>query len=149
MSQFTCPGAAFDLRQCNEFEYILLGDLRDVLEDDPGGENRHWLLAILEALIDTLPKEIALKSKDGYLSDVLGEFPSWESEVVRLEEQYFSLYRQLRVLRDRIVSRREMVATADRLRLELDHWMDSFVRLHRDEQKLVLTAVNLEVGAGD
>ncbi len=149
MSQLTCPGAAFDLNECTEFEYILLGDLRDLLEDPPSDENRAWLMAVLEALLDTLPKEFALKSRDGYLSVVLDEFPSWDRQVARLETQYVSLYRQLRVLRDRLVTRRRLEEIAERLRGELERWMDAFVGLHQDERGLVLEAVNLEVGIGD
>jgi hypothetical protein len=149
MSQLTCPGAAFDLNECTEFEYILLGDLRDLLEDPPNDETRTWLMAVLEALLDTLPKEFALKSRDGYLSVVLDEYPSWDRQVARLETQYVSLYRQLRVLRDRLVTRHRLEDVAERLRVELERWMDAFVGLHRDERDLVLEAVTLEVGAGD
>jgi hypothetical protein len=149
MTQLTCPGAAFDLGECTEFEYILLGDLRDLLEDPPNDETRAWLMAVLEALLDTLPKEFALKSRDGYLSVVLDEFPSWDRQVARLETQYVSLYRQLRVLRDRLVTRRRLEDVAERLRCELEEWMDAFVGLHRDERNLVLEAVTLECGAGD
>jgi hypothetical protein len=149
MSQLTCPGAAFDLNECTEFEYILLGDLRDLLEDPPNDETRAWLMAVLEALLDTLPKEFALKSRDGYLSVVLDEYPSWDHKVARLEAQYVSLYRQLRVLRDRLVTRHRLEEIAGRLRGELERWMDAFVGLHHDERDLVLEAVTLECGAGD
>lgn len=149
MSQLTCPGAAFDLSECTEFEYILLGDLRDLLEDPPSDENRVWLMAVLEALLDTLPKEFALKSRDGYLSVVLDEYPSWDHKVARLETQYVLLYRQLRVLRDRLVTRHRLRDVAERLRVELERWMDAFVGLHRDERDLVLEAVTLECGTGD
>ena len=149
MTQLTCPGAAFDLGECTEFEYILLGDLRDLLEDPPNNETRAWLMAVLEALLDTLPKEFALKSRDGYLSVVLDEYPSWDRQVARLETQYVSLYRQLRVLRDRLITRRRLEDVAERLRVELEEWMDAFVGLHREERDLVLEAVTLEVGAGD
>jgi hypothetical protein len=149
MTQLTCPGAAFDLNECTEFEYILLGDLRDLLEDSPNDETRAWLMAVLEALLDTLPKEFALKSRDGYLAVVLDEYPSWDHKVARLETQYVALYRQLRVLRDRLVTRHRLEDVAERLRLELERWMDAFVGLHRDERDLVLEAVTLEVGAGD
>ncbi len=141
--------AAADLRKCNEFEYILIGDLRDLLEDPPSEENRIWLLAVLDALIDTLPREYALKARDGYLSNVLDEFPSWDGTVERLERQYVTLYRRLRQLRDRIVARHPLEEIADRLRIDLEEWMDAFVSLHNDERYLVLTAVNLEVGTGD
>lgn len=149
MSDHSCPGAATDLRLCTEFEYILLGDLRDLLEDPPSDENRNWLLAVLDALVDTLPKEFALKSRDGYLSDVLLEFPNWDREVDRLEEQHVRLYKRLRQLRDRVVMGHPLELIAERLRGDLEEWMESFKTLHHQERELVMEAVNLEVGTGD
>jgi hypothetical protein len=149
MSDHSCPGAATDLRLCTEFEYILLGDLRDLLEDSPSDENRKWLLAVLDALVDTLPKEFALKSRNGYLSDVLLEFPNWDREVDRLEEQHVRLYKRLRQLRDRVVTGRALDLIAERLRGDLQNWMESFTTLHHQERELVMEAVNLEVGTGD
>ena len=149
MSDHSCPGAATDLRQCTEFEYILLGDLRDLLEDPPSDENRKWLLAVLDALVDTLPKEFALKSRDGYLSDVLLEFPNWDRAVDRLEVQYVRLYQRLRELRDGVVTGRALELIAERLRGDLRDWIESFSSLHHEERELVMEAVNLEVGVGD
>jgi hypothetical protein len=34
-----------------EFEYLLLGDLRQILEDPPGPETSLWLLAILDMIL--------------------------------------------------------------------------------------------------
>lgn len=149
MSLLTCPEAATDLRKCCEFEYILLGDLRDLLDDEPTEVNRRWLMAVLESLLETLPKEFALKSRDGYLQNVLDEYPSWDNAVERLERQHVHLYRQLRMLRDRLVTRFPMAEIADRLRVEVEEWMDSFIELHRAERELVLEAINMEVGTGD
>lgn len=149
MSLLTCPEAATDLRKCCEFEYILLGDLRDLLDDEPTEVNRRWLMAVLESLLETLPKEFALKSRDGYLQNVLDEYPSWDNAVERLERQHVHLYRQLRMLRDRLVTRFPMEEIADRLRVEVEEWMDSFIELHRAERELVFEAINMEVGTGD
>jgi hypothetical protein len=149
MALLTCPEAATDLGKCCEFEYILLGDLRDLLEDQPSDENRRWLLAVLEALLDTLPKEFALKARDGYLQHVLDEFPSWDNAVERLERQHVNLYRRLRMLRDRIVTRYPLEEVADQLRRDLEAWMDAFTDLHYAERLLVFEAVNMEVGTGD
>lgn len=149
MSLLTCPEAASDLRKCCEFEYILLGDLRDLLDDEPSEENRRWLLAVLEALMDTLPKEFALKARDGYLQHVLDEYPSWDNAVERLERQHIALYRQLRMLRDRLVTRYPLDEMAAQLRRELQTWMTAFTDLHVAERELVFEAINMEVGAGD
>lgn len=149
MSLLTCPDAATDLRKCCEFEYILIGDLRDLLEDAPTEENRRWMLAVLDALLATLPMEFALKSEDGYLSYVLDEFPNWHTAVERLEQQHAALHRRLRQLRDRLLTRARLQEVAERLRIELEAWIDAFTELHRQERQLVFAAANLEVGAGD
>ena len=112
-------------------------------------ENRKWLVAVLDALIDTLPKEFALKSRDGYLSEVLLEFPNWDREVDRLEVQHLRLYQRLRELRDSVVTGRALEMIAERLRGDLREWMESFTSLHHQETELVMEAVNLEVGTGD
>ena len=149
MPRYNCPEDGFDLRQCYEFEYILIGDLRDLLENPPDDENRRWLVAVVDALLDTVPREFALKSEEGYLADVLDEFPNWDSEVARLEQQYAVLCSRLALLRERIVTRHRLQEISERLQIELEAWMDAFARLHREEQQLVLSAANLEVGAGD
>ncbi len=38
-------------------EYLLIGDLRDLLEETPDNETRRWLLAVLEELLNLLPNE--------------------------------------------------------------------------------------------
>ena len=138
-----------DLRQCTEFEYILIGDLRDLLEEPDGFETRMWLLAVLDALVETLPRELALKSESGYLSNVLDEFPNWETHVQCLQREHVRLYCRLVELRDRIQHHRAMHNLLDQVRADLETWTEAFVQRHRDERRLVQTAANLDVGCGD
>ena len=60
-----------------------------------------------------------------------------------------SLYRRLRMLRDRIVTRYPLEEVAQRLKLDLEAWMDALTDLQYAERQLVFEAVNMEVGAGD
>lgn len=149
MSLLDCPDAAVDLRKCCEFEYILIGDLRDLLEEDLSAQNRRWMLAVLDALLDTLPKEFALKSQDGYLSDVLDEYPSWDRAVERLRQRHLALHRRLTEIRVRIFVNSRFEGIADRLRPELQAWIEAFTDLQQAERKITFAAVNLECGAGD
>lgn len=141
--------ADVDLRTCCEFEYILIGDLRDLLDDAPSDETRRWTLAVLDALLDTLPKEFALKSQDGYLSDVLDEYPSWDNAVERLRQKHVNLHRQLTELRVRMVANAQVQGLADRLSADLAAWIDAFSDLQQAERKITLAAMTLEIGAGD
>lgn len=149
MPLLICPDADVDLRKCCEFEYILIGDLRDLLDDEPSEETSRWTLAVLDALLDTLPKEFALKSQDGYLSDVLDEYPSWDNTVERLRLQHVALHRRLTELRVRMVANAQLQGLADRLNEELQRWIDAFAELQRAERDITLTAMTLDVGAGD
>jgi hypothetical protein len=137
------------LSQCRELEYILFGDLRDLLEETPNQETQRWIDAVLDALLETIPEEFALKCGDGYLKDVLDEFPSWEGQVSRLEEEYFALYRRLLELRRRLRSDRGYQEIAAKLSTDLRAWMDAFRTHLQSEQRLVLLAANLEVGGED
>lgn len=130
-------------------EYILLGDLRDLLEEEPSEQTSKWLVAVLDALIDTLPRELAIKSRDGYLEDVLEAHPNWEAQVQQLHAEYKLLCVRLEAFRDQLVSRTPYASIAAQLREDLSEWMAALQNHHRQETQLLQTAVNLEVGGGD
>jgi hypothetical protein len=64
------------LNRYSTLEYILLGDLRDLLEEPPDEETRRWLVAVLDALVKTLPREFDLEDEDGYMSDATPTGPA-------------------------------------------------------------------------
>jgi hypothetical protein len=143
------PRADKALEDFASLEYILLGDLRDLLEEESSEQTSRWLLAILDALLETLPQELALKSEDGYLEDVLSEHPHWQPQVERLRSEYVRLCVWLEELRDRLVSRAPFEEIANRLRYDLREWMAALQAYHRHEHRLLQTSINLEVGGGD
>ena len=49
------------LGRYTQMQYILLGDLREVLESRPGLSERNWMLTILDALLETLPTQFSLR----------------------------------------------------------------------------------------
>ena len=129
-------------------EYILLGDLRDLLEEPPDEQNRRWLREVLDALLDTLPREFAMRQEGGYLEEVIDRFPNWCGQVDGLREEKLRLYEKLRECRDHVARQASYAKIADELRRELREWMNSLVAHHRHERRLVQTAFNMEVGAG-
>ena len=135
------------LLQCTELEYILLGDLRDLLEENPAdNETANWLEAVLDALLDTLPEEFALKSDDGYLQEVLDRFPNWDSQVSRLECGYSHLVQRLEDLRTRLCVGDDFQKVAAEVSADLREWMNEFVRHHQQERELVSMAASYDVG---
>ena len=141
--------AAQLLERYTSLEYILLGDLRDLLEDPVDGENRRWLLAVLDALLETLPVEFELEDEDGYMIEVLERFPSWSGAVERLHRDHDALFQRLKELRGRIDHDDWLAPVANIVRGELRDWMLRLVAHHRSENRMIQTAMNLEVGAGD
>lgn len=130
-------------------KYILLGDLRELLEQPPDSETAEWLLAVLDALLETLPQEFELKEADGYLSPVLEEYPNWEGLVLQLLAEHKQLNRKLWELRSRVAEKRQIAEIAAEVRDDLRLWMRALHAHQRHEQRLLQTALNLEVGCGD
>lgn len=137
------------LHKYGTLEYILLGDLRDLLEEPANEETSKWLVAVLDTLLDMLPRQFALEESGGYLSEVTAEFPHWFREVEALQREHHALYASLQQLRDRVVLDKPFDGIADQVRAELRDWMQRVAAHKRHENRLVQTAVNLEVGAGD
>jgi len=136
------------LEQYSHLEYLLLGDLRDLLEERPDPENRRWLVAVLDVLLDMLPREFDLAREDGYLEFVRDQHPNWERQVERLEREHGRMYDRLRQLHERIAANEWMGPVASELRKDLGEWMDALMSHHRSERRLLQAAANLDIGAG-
>jgi hypothetical protein len=137
------------LEDYTALEYILLGDLRDLLEEPADQFTRSWLVAVLDALLDTLPREMALKESSGYLSEVLDEYPSWYRHVEDLQNEQRLLVLSLQALRDRLDTSGPYERDAVRVNSTVRHWMNRLVAHRRHETRLLQTAMNLECGCGD
>ena len=138
------------LADCNEFQYLLLGDLRDILDETPDDSNKRWLLEVLNALIELMPRERSLHEEGGgYLAEVLDEFPSWSRQVNCLQLKKLHLDYALRDLRDRICNQTSWVAVADQISCDLRDWMELFRTLHHAESSLLMDAMLLDIGTGD
>ena len=65
----------------------MLQDVRDLLEETPDESTRHWMLEVLNVLVDLLPQERQLQESDGgYMSEVLDEF----AELIRQKPQHYT-----------------------------------------------------------
>lgn len=139
-----------NLAACTQFEYILVGDLRDLLNEPPTPMNRKWIAAVLDSLLDTLPCEFEFKNgNDGYLSEVLEEFPSWSPQVDLLAAERDILFEKLQDVRIQLDARVRFAYVADELKHALRDWMNRFVAFHRHERRLLQAAYTMEIGAGD
>jgi hypothetical protein len=137
------------LEEYAALEHILLGDLRDVLEEPADEETRTWLTVILDSLLAIVPRAFALKAEGGYLQEVVAAFPDWDDQVVLLQRDHGVLCSRLQHLRARLATGAAYAALADRLRRDLRDWMDRLGEHQRCERRLMQTAANLEIGVGD
>ena len=144
MSRPTPTRAAFE--RYATLEYLLIGDLRDLLEEAPDAETRRWLLAVLEELLDLLPNEFEFEDAGGYLSEVSEQFPNWSNEVDRLHHEHTQLYTTLLELRNRIANEEPFEYIASTVRSDLRRWTDAVQRHHSTEQSLMMSAFDLSYG---
>lgn len=127
-------------------EYLLIGDLRDLLDEFPDDETRRWLLAVIEELLDLLPNEFEYEDQDGYLSDVCEQFPNWTPEVERLHAERDELYRSLLGLHRHLTEDQPFEYIASEVRPQLRRWIKRAQRHRECEQDLVLSACDLALG---
>ena len=123
--------------------------MRDLLEEPADEITCKWLLAVLDALLQTLPRDFQLQDEGGYLAEVIEEFPNWSVQVVRLLQERETLFSNLRRLREQITQEIPFSEIAQKVRHDLHGWMKSYVAYHRHERRLVQTAFNLDIGVGD
>ena len=149
MREFPSTQTRSQLGRYSELEYILLGDLRELLESRPSREHRAWLLAILDALLETLPEEFSLKEAGGYMADVLDTFPHWEDEVRNMQREHEPLCASLAELRERVASGNDYRRIARLVGQDLREWMERLLHHNREECRLFQAAANLEIGGSD
>lgn len=131
-------------------EYILLGDLRDLVDEPFDDVTLRWLNAVIDALLETLSREFAHQDEGGgYLQNVVDCDPNWARYVNRLEDERRGIFATLGGLRRRLDGRESLEVVVPALRSELKEWMRSITALHRHERRLLQTAFNLDVGTCD
>ncbi len=142
-------GRGHRLEDYSALEYILLGDLRDLLEEPADNVTCHWLCAVIDALLETLPKDFQLRCQGGYLSEVTETYPNWQGQVDELKAGQHQLYSQLWQLRLKISNEERYEEIASEARGSLQDWMHELIAHQRHERRLMQSAFNLEIGCGD
>ncbi len=146
------PSPEHTLADYVALEYILLGDLRDLLEEAESDEQTtRWVVAVLDALLEMLPHEIELKSEGGYLQEVLEQYPNWAGLVGELASEKQALFEKLGELRFQLHCPHsiEVQVLETELRCDLREWMTLWTAHLRHERRMMQSAFTLDVGCGD
>lgn len=132
-----------------QWEYLLLGELRELIGDPPTELTRRAMAMVLDALFDLLPARFDSEEHDGYLTHVIRRFPHWQDQVDSLRVEHGLLYEELRDLRASVEDAERFRAHSARILEATAEWMDR-VRTHeREERRLEQIASNLTFGVGD
>ncbi|MCA9042377.1 MAG: hypothetical protein KDA65_18635 [Planctomycetaceae bacterium] len=124
------------LNNYRTLEYILLGDLRDVLEEELDQSNLTWMTAIIDTLLTTLPRELDLAESGQYLHLNQRDFQYHRDEFDSLLSEKHQVYVKLRELRTELVTRGLQQETIARLKHDLHTWMKDLIHHHRNERHL-------------
>jgi|GEM_PF-719663 len=141
------------LEEISALEYILLGDLLDLLEEADGDAGAwKWISEILDTLLKMMPREFELQDAGGYMEEVLEEQPNWQGQVRNLYQERCDLLKKLNELRIRMqdsLSLHQMRQIAGELRHELRDWITSYIAHQRHERRIIQDAFNNDIGAAD
>lgn len=141
------------LEEISALEYILLGDLLDLLDEaDSDAAAWKWISKVLDTLLTAMPREFELQDQGGYLEEVLEEQPNWQGQVRNLYQERCDLLIKLNDLRTRMRDSQplqKMQKIASELRDELRDWITTYIAHQRHERRIIQDAFNSDFGAGD
>lgn len=107
-------------------EYLLLGDLVELLQERYDEENRRWLLVVLDGLLDAIPAEGRLDRLRWFRS-FFQHSDCLQATLIRMELEYEELIFQLRKLRNRVAWRLSLLEVlAAEVCCDLKTWLHSF-----------------------
>ena len=122
-------------RQCVELQYLLVGDLRELLDQRIDENSREWLRQTLDVLIDTLSRErdftgeFRVEPLDGFATPLERHLKSLEVEQVLLRNA-------LCQMRTALDERSLTGAMARMFEQTLEDWMDCLKSYRRREKRL-------------
>lgn len=145
--------AAFlkDIKDDNRDLKILLDSILPLAQHHKTATN-HWpeLICLFADLRDQLALHFSLEEAYGYFDDAVGSAPQLSSSAESLRNQHSQLFERIRDLAD---SALEVSADSEekvtRLLKEYDRFRQSFEEHEEAELKLILDALDDDIGVGD
>ena len=128
---------------------VLIDELHDLLNEPDDPTNDRFLVEIVDQMLENLDRQFELEEQDGYLADVLEEYPNWHPQVKQLLEEHRMLHEHLRQIRDRLESQVRIRTAPTAIRRQLIDWIDAYRQHDRRETDLLQEAFTLEVGVGE
>ena len=117
-------------------EYLLLGDLTDLLSEGYDEENRKWILVVLDGLLDAIPAE-KRRERFNKLRAAYPDCPGMLQSLTQLESEHDAMIYQLQRLRNRVAWRLSLleVVAAEVVR-DLKRWLVTFQNFCQRDHRL-------------
>lgn len=117
-------------------EYLLLGDLADLLSEEYDEENRKWIQVVLEGLLDAIAAE---KRSERFrrLRAAYPDSPGMLQSLTQLEFEHDAMIVQLQRLRNRVAWRLSLLdVVGAEVVLDLKRWLVTFQNFCQREHRL-------------
>lgn len=138
--------AAESLTAACDLEYIIMGDLRQLLIEQPTQHTRLSLLVLLNRLLMSLPQAMRLSSDDCYMTEVREKRPNWHRKIEALHRDNVACFIALCELRDQIESKVNIIDISDEMDCQLREWMTLYARTRTRESQLLQEALTTDFG---
>ena len=133
-------------QQCTTLTWLLVGDIREMLQDHLDDEAIRWLKPILDSLIGAMCEQSELHFSDGLYDDLLGTFPHLITRVAGIEAEQNELCRSLRELRNGIERDIPLQRLAAEIEEGLGDWVNLMTSHSRREAVLLQDVWYTEIG---
>ena len=133
-------------QQCTTLTWLLVGDIREMLQDHLDEEAIRWLRPVLDALIAAMGEQAELTCREGWYDDVVGSFPHLISRVAKIEAEQTELCRSLRELRHHIERDLPLSRLTKEVEADLANWVDLMMTHGRRERVLLQDVWYTEIG---
>ena len=134
------------LKASCDLEYLLIGDIRALLEEKSDSQTRPLLLVLVNRLIVNLPDVLELSSEDGYLSIVAERRPGWSRQINALYQANLDCVSSLTLVRDGLENDTTIAAVSKELERRLRNWITSFSAMRCQESTMLQEAFTLDLG---
>ena len=134
------------LKESCDLEYLLLGDIRTLLEEKFDSQTRSSLLVLMNRLILNLPDVLELSSDEGYLNIVAERRPCWSRQINALYQASLDCVSSLTLVRDGLENDTSIAAESKELELRLRNWIKSFSAMRCQESTMLQEAFTIDLG---
>jgi len=140
------PYLGNQMQQGTTLTWLLVGDIREMLQDHLDEEALRWLRPVLDSLIRTMCEETQQAEEQGWFDDVLEPCPHLSKQVAEIEAEQRELCKSLEHLRHRIDMDLPLARLASELEGDLADWVHLMMEHNRREGELMQDALYTEIG---